>query len=269
MAFVRRSLSAWPEMRRTTGAWWRWIVRQLLLPVWPLACTITTRRDTRYRLDRDPVDDILLRSLCTKDRALYFPDLRGFDPDGPILDIGAHHGFYGIEALARYPRSTLIAVEPDAESCQALARNLALNGFERRARIVCAGLGAASGEARLERDPSGSWGTRAVAVKSAPAGEATGPATRLLTLDEILAGERPVVIKCNAEGAEFSLVPQLVRSELRPALVVLMAHPSFGRPAALVRQLEAAGYLVTDADTPPRGARFHARWPGASEADRH
>jgi len=245
-------------MRATTSQWPRWIARQLLMPVWRMPCTITTRSGTRCRLGGDRVDDIVLRDIHAGHPELYFPRMPGFDPTGVILDVGAHHGLYTTEALRRYPRCRALAVEPDPVACRRIALNAALNGLEARIGIVRAALGETAGTGRLERDPGGSWATRVRPVtEAAPSPGYSGDLVPMRTLDEILEGERPTVIKCNAEGAEFALVPQLIRLGLRPALVVLMVHPEFGRPEDLVRRLQAAGYTVRDADDPPRGHRFH------------
>jgi FkbM family methyltransferase len=237
-------------MRAITPHWPAWMLRQLLLPVRGVAVVVTTRQGARYALS-DPVDDAILRSVGETDRSLYFPDPDDSRLEGVILDVGAHHGFYAIEALRRYPRCRVIAVEPDPASCAQLARNLAANRLDSRVRIVNAGVGPAAGRGRLERDASGSWATR---VTSAPGGD-----VEVLTLEAILAGDRPDIVKCNAEGAEFALVPQLVALGVRPSLLILMAHPRFGSAAALAVYLTRAGFDVRDADEPPRGQRFHCR----------
>ena len=77
---------------------------------------------------------------------------------------------------------------------------------------------------------------------------------RLATLDEILGSDRPDIIKCNAEGAEFSLIEQLSRTDIRPAFMLLMVHPEFGDENLLVEQARAMGYRRIDIGTPHRPA---------------
>jgi hypothetical protein len=71
----------------------------------------------------------------------------------------------------------------------------------------------------------------------------------LLTLAEILQGERPDVIKCNAEGAEFALIAQLCDSDIRPSLMIVMVHPEFGDLDDTQRQIEELGYRVVRSGT--------------------
>ena len=89
----------------------------------------------------------------------------------------------------------------------------------------------------------------------------------LAPLDAILQGERPQIVKCNAEGAEFNLIDQIELSGLRPAFMVVMVHPQFGDMAARVAKAESMGYDVSQIGTLHRPA-FHM-WltPGKEEAD--
>ena len=126
-----------------------------------------------------------------------------------VLDLGSHHGFYAVTALAMYPRATLIAVEPSDEGVARVRRNLELNGVSHRVRLVEAGLAAEAGTGTLLHTDEGSWGNSLFQEEGV---QVLGrEQVTLLTLAEILDGERPDVIKCNAEGAEFALIAQLVR----------------------------------------------------------
>ena len=69
-------------------------------------------------------------------------------------------------------------------------------------------------------------------------------------------------MKCNAEGAEFSLVDQLERSGIRPQFMVVMVHPQFGDMDHLVATAESLGYEVTRLGTQHRPA-FHMWWSPA------
>jgi FkbM family methyltransferase len=239
-------------MRAASAGWPRWIVRQLLMPARRLPLTIRSRTGVASELGDDPVDDSIFRHIHGFGQSLYFPPL-SLDPTGIVLDVGAHHGIYAMEALRRYPRCDVVAVEPDPDACLAIERNARLNQVSSRLEIVCAGLADRAGRGWLERDPGGSWGSRT------RVGRPSGPhvAIELLTLEAILRGRTPAIVKCNAEGAEFTLVPQLIALGLRPSLIVLMTHPEAGPAEDLVTMLTRAGYGVHDADTPSKGHRFH------------
>jgi hypothetical protein len=112
----------------------------------------------------------------------------------------------------------------------------------------------------LQHAPDGSWGYSLYEEAEAALGSEN---VALATLDEILAGDRPQILKCNAEGAEFSLIEQLARTDIRPTFMVVMVHPQFGDMAKLVSTAEGLGYEVTRLGTEHRPA-FHM-WRTATE----
>jgi FkbM family methyltransferase len=243
-------------MREVTDRRGRWILRSLLSPVCRLPCTVVARTGLRYPLRDDIVDDAILRHLHVQS-TLYFPDVPHLNGDGVVLDVGAHHGFYTLEALRRYPGCRVVAVEPDPEACRTMRSNIATNKFEERVRIVTAGLSDSHGVGLLSRGSGGSWATHVHRLNESAANGDRCDTIPTVTLSDVLDGEVPAIVKCNAEGAEFSLVPQLIDLGIRPGLLVLMIHPAFGSAASLVDRLRRAGYLVRDADDPPAGHRFH------------
>jgi FkbM family methyltransferase len=250
---VRALVRQWPEMRAASAQWPRWALRRALLPILPVHLTLTSRTGVRCALGDDPADDSVFRHLHGYGSGLYFPAVPGGEPEGTILDVGAHHGIYAIEALRRYPRCDLIAIEPDPAACRQIDVNARLNGVASRVEIVCAGLAGADDRGWLLLEKDGSWASRtSSATPSRPSAQ-----IELRTLDTVLAGRRPAIVKCNAEGAEFALVPQLIALDRKPRLIVLMVHPEAGAAEDLVGLLAGAGYEVRDADTPPRGLRFH------------
>lgn len=258
---VRALLHQWPEMRTASAQWPRWLLRRVFIPIYPIPFTVTSRTGIRCELGDDAVDDSIFRHLHGYGSALYFPPLANGEPRGIILDVGAHHGIYAMEALRRYPRCDVIAIEPDPAACRKLEANAQLNNLASRIEIVRAGLANVNGRGWLVSDKSGSWGSR---TRSADPGSAsTSPSTQshaqveLKTLETILRGRQPAIVKCNAEGAEFALIPQLIALGLRPRVIVLMVHPEAGSPQELVSLLAGAAYHVRDADSPPRGYRFH------------
>lgn len=238
------------------------------MPIHRIPLTLTTRTGVHCALGDDPVDDVIVTHLHGRDGTLYFPPLPLGEPAGIVVDVGAHHGFYAVEALRRYPRCDVIAIEPDPQACRTIEANARLNGVASRIEVVCAGLANVDGRGWLVRDASGSWGHRTLPIESSadnlPATDLRTEIT-LKTLEVILAGRRPVIVKCNAEGAEFALVPQLMTLSHKPSVIVLMIHPEAGTARDLLDLLVDAGYRVADADTPPRGARFHCFLESASQ----
>jgi FkbM family methyltransferase len=230
--------------------WPPWVLRQLLLPVARLPLVVVTRGGARFALGDDRVDDAIVRHVCHTEQRLYFPTrLPPLGAGALILDVGAHHGIYAVEALRRFPAAQLVAVEPNPESCRRLRANLALNGLTGRAEIVEAALAARAGRAFLQRSPEGSWGDHLSATD--------GIEVRTATITELLRGRVPALVKLNAEGAEFEVVPSMFAAEIFPAFIILMAHPDAGALPALLDAIRTAGYDVTPAHHPPRGSYFH------------
>jgi FkbM family methyltransferase len=245
-----------PRQRRVkplAGARGRRLVqlRKLTQPLVTRPIVITSRDGLRMELTADPVDELVANDLLGRNRTLWFPEPPDrFSGDDAlelrarvVLDLGAHHGFYAVTALARYSRATLIAVEPSAHGVACVRRNLGLNNLEHRARIVQGALASARGTGTLFHTDEGSWGNSLFREEGvAVLGEEK---VSLLTLDEILSGASPDVVKCNAEGAEFSLIEQLGRTDIRPALMILMVHPEFGDLDKARSDVEALGYTAT------------------------
>lgn len=230
----------------------RWVqLRKLTAPLIKRPIVLTSRDGVRMELTVDPVDELVANDLLGRNRALWFPPA----PDGVaevddprvVLDLGSHHGFYAVTALAMYPRATLIAVEPSRDGMARVRRNLELNHASHRVRLVEAGLAEAKGTGTLLHTDEGSWGNSL--FEEAGVRVLDREQVRLSTLAEILQGQRPDVIKCNAEGAEFALIAQLEASDVRPSLMIVMVHPEFGSLDETQRRVEALGYRVARAGT--------------------
>jgi FkbM family methyltransferase len=224
--------------------------RKLIAPLFQRPVTLVTGDGLRMRVTADPVDEFIADSILGRRRPEYFPAWPGTPPDDMcILDVGAHHGMYAVAALHEYPGSRVICVEPSADAVGPLRANLEINGFLDRARIVTVALAAHSGEGLLQHAPDGTWGYSLYEDASIALASET---VVLATLDVILEGERPQILKCNAEGAEFNLLDELERTGLRPDLMIVMAHPHFGDVDALVVRAESRGYRVSRLGTSSR-----------------
>jgi FkbM family methyltransferase len=248
----RRVASVVPESRRVKGlggAKGRRLlqVRKLVAPFLQRPVTLISRDGLRLRVTADPVDEQIAHHLLGAGRRDYFPTGYEALPQGAcILDIGAHHGLYAAAALHHYAQSRIVCVEPSADALGPLRDNLAINDFSARARIVRAGLASEAGEGELRHTDEGTWGASLYEESAATTRTETVP---LATLSEILQDDRPQIIKCNAEGAEYSLLDQLTNSDLRPLFMLVMVHPEFGDMERLLQQASAMGYEATRVGT--------------------
>lgn len=252
--YARWRLAAWTEMRRVARNWPAWVWRDLWRPLRAVPLAVETRDGARFLLGDDPIDDRILRHVYHRAGDLYFPGGVTVGQGEVILDIGAHCGIYAVSMLRRHPGATLVAVEPNPASCRRLRLNLRANELDGRATVVQAALGPWSGTTVLEQG-NGSWGDRT--HPRSPQGGGVRVAMRTVT--EVLDGRTPVLVKCNAEGAEFEVFPQMFAAGIRPRWVVVMTHADEGPVEELIGRFRQAGYQVEDADRPARGARFHCR----------
>jgi FkbM family methyltransferase len=242
----RRLVRAVPESRRIKGLGGArgrgWLQARKLLAPW-FQRPVTLRHDgVQLRIGTDPVDEKIAQQLLGPRRSDYFPEWRRPRPQHPcILDVGAHHGLFAVMALHEYPGSTIVCVEPSHHAIVDLKANLLLNQLDQRARVVNAALAPASGTGELRHTPDGTWGYSLYE----DAADAQGSETvQLATLEEILAGDRPDIVKSNAEGAEFALIDQLAASNVRPDLLIVMVHPDFGDMEGLIETASSIGYDV-------------------------
>jgi FkbM family methyltransferase len=226
--------------------------RKLVAPLFQRTVLLTTADGLHLRITADPVDEQIANHLLGSKRTDYFPVWEHGEPEAPcILDIGGHHGLYAAAALHRYPGSRIVCLEPSVAALAALHANLECNGFEQRARVVEVALAPNAGTAELRHTHDGTWGYSLYEDEADAAGSEP---VRLATLGEVLGSDRPQIVKCNAEGAEYAFVEQLARTDLRPALIILMVHPAFGDMGALLEQVRSMGYDVVPIGTDDRPA---------------
>jgi FkbM family methyltransferase len=234
--------------------WPVWILRQLLRPVVSVPVWIRTRAGTRFHLGADPVDDTILRHVMRDAVEIYFPAEASVPRGALILDVGAHHGIYATEMLRRNPGAHLIAVEPNPDARAAFERNLRANHLLARVEYVSAGLGERDGRGFLAfADESWERST------TPPFGDSGGMSVALRSVTDVLGGRHPYLVKLNAEGAEFEVVPEMLDAGIRPEWIVLLMHPPNGDPAALKERIARAGYEVRPADGDRDSTRLHCR----------
>jgi hypothetical protein len=67
----------------------------------------------------------------------------------------------------------------------------------------------------------------------------------------------PALVKCNAEGAEFIIFPQMFALGVKPEFVILMAHPEGGSVENLLELFKQNGYIIRDAGSTKKRIRLH------------
>lgn len=252
-----RPRTRWRVFRDTPQLYlehFRYALRRSLLPEIKLCVWVTSpATGARFHLSADLIDDAIAQDIVSQPEKLFPKPEMLKAHTGAILDVGGHHGLYAAEALHRFPDRRLIVVEPHPGWCDLIKRNLAGNGGLTRARIVNACLAVDRGRRTLHFDPDSSWG----ATVQAGGDGLVAVEVESLPLLDILEGEAVAMIYCNAEGAEYTLVPQLQQANLRPAVMVMCVHPEYGAAEALRQQVCEMGYAERDASANPNRPVYH------------
>jgi FkbM family methyltransferase len=124
-------------------------------------------------------------------------------PGALFVDCGANLGWYSVLAAAHGMQ--VLAIEPSPANAELLAATLERNTALVRDRIElhrCA-VGAASGQAYLELSATNQGDHRVVATTS---GRRSSVHIPIITIDAILAGRRPDLVKIDTQGSEVAIL---------------------------------------------------------------
>ncbi len=164
-------------------------------------------------------------------------------PEDLFVDIGANVGAYTVLA-AKAVGARVVAVEPIAQTAAHLQANLALNGIQDRVDLCQVALGRMSGTLRMTQDAD--TVNHIVGEDESWGGQATEIPVR--TLDELLNGRVPRLVKIDVEGFETEVLAGaqgLLRNEGLQAILVELngngARYGFSEDE-LHRQLLALGF---------------------------
>lgn len=123
------------------------------------------------------------------------------DIEGLVIDCGANVGYSTVFFLSRWPRCTVVAVEPDPDNFRVLQENLRPYGS--RAVAVWGGVWNKPGYLALSSTPyrdGGFWARQVVPVNSDAANAL--PAFDIPSLMEMAGSDRIALLKVDIEGAE-------------------------------------------------------------------
>ncbi len=224
----------------------RWIAGRLPKIGFDISTHIISPSGTKHNLSSDTLDERVTGDMLGELKNVYFPSsmdsmLKNFD--GWIVDVGAFNGSWAVELLTKFPGLKAILIEPNSKKVRNIIKNLQLNKSFQRARILESGLGRGNGRGWLVESSDGSWGNWL--QEDGPSQKELSQEVSTITLEKALNGVQPIIVKCNAEGAEFELVHQLMTLGLRPRLLILMVHSEFGDPDILRNELIQNNYSVT------------------------
>lgn len=150
-----------------------------------------------------------------------------------LVDLGANIGLSALFlarkfAFERGAFKHIIAVEPDADNARMLRQNLR-GSVNADVTVLQAFIGAERGYAKMLDAGYGAWGLRM--------GESSESGIRVLRLNEILPDvPGGVLLKCDIEGGERFVFPQIRDWDDRVRFIILELHTEF----FTVEQLDAA-----------------------------
>lgn len=131
---------------------------------------------------------------------------RTFKAGDVFIDVGAHWGFFSLQAATHAAGVGVVAFEPDPDNASILFRNVAENGLVNKVAVVSAACGDTSDIAPLVTNSTMMHSIRGVGLKP-PFARGPSKWVPVVTLDEALArfpqaaGCR-IVLKVDAEGFE-------------------------------------------------------------------
>jgi len=231
----------------------RWLYRQLRCD----AVVSARVRGRRWWLDtRDAffTQSMILTGTHEEWEAPVF--LGGLKPGMTVVDVGAHVGYYAVQAAQRVaPSGRVVAFEPDATNRELLARNIKANGCP-NVEVVAAAIGDRQGAGRLSCEVLNRGGHHFVELEGIPhLGVGTEcrevPLTTLDASLDALGVSAIDALKIDVEGAEYLvwqgmsrlLAGQCVKSvfiEIWPE-----ALPRFGATLKqFIEQITGAGFRL-------------------------
>lgn len=173
-------------------------------------------------------------------------------PDnGQFVDVGGNVGYYSL-SIAAHPsfRGSVLAFEPLPKLWDLFNRSIIENGFEDRVSVRQLALADAAGELQLN-DAEDTVNAGATRLVTNAADTRVGRMTKVETLDHVIGGLRPDVMKVDIEGAEglFLKGAQRTITAHKPSLLMeinrdMLAVLSKESPGAIHRHLADLGYHV-------------------------
>jgi FkbM family methyltransferase len=142
-------------------------------------------------------DEILLQKVYDLGLVPFTPDL--------ILDCGAHIGMFTLLAATRFPKSRLVAFEPDPENCRWIEKQICANRLQ--AELLSVAVSTHEGKALFQAG-RGCGG----ALIEEPGQTHDAITVNTLDLGTFIGTLRPqrLLLKLDVEGAEEKLLPAIV-----------------------------------------------------------
>jgi FkbM family methyltransferase len=146
-----------------------------------------------------------------------------------IVDGGANIGMFSVLASGYFPDVPIVCYEPDGENVSHLKRNLELNKI--RAEVFSKGLW--SSDRTLYFHPADSY-----------TGHVSESPSRFPIECVAAKVENGCWLKLDIEGAEYEVLPEILRRGLRPGFISMEIHFNNEKGGLLISILEECGYRL-------------------------
>jgi FkbM family methyltransferase len=222
--------------------------RRALLPLYGDRVSSVKVRGVDHRVwfRHGTSDKYVIREIFANDQ---YGCLCSLDPPRLIADLGANIGATSVYLLRRFPRASLIAVEPDPGNFAILQRNLA--PYADRVQLLRRAVWPSEGSVRLERGTFRDGREWSIQVREC--GEGDRGDARTITPQELTGSGRDVVdlMKIDIERAELALFSSPRREWLgRVRAIAIELHDRecrdafFGALSGFDYELEHSGELT-------------------------
>ncbi len=206
-----------------------------------LPIIIQTKKGANIFLGFDSLDDIILKELNGRLESVYFPPEISLVKEDVVWDVGGHHGIFAVELAAKFPGINVFSFEPDDLACKYFKFNLVFNS-KFSILLINAALDINSQKAYIIKSEEGSWGNYVQLDK-----QENSRIIRTLAVSDVLflySIKKIKYVKFNAEGAEFTVIPELFRLHVFPEWLLVFAHPEKGDVDGLVQLINSYSYVL-------------------------
>jgi FkbM family methyltransferase len=199
----------------------------------------------RFRYEAAPAD--------LSARPLYWRGIAGIEPEsvaaferlapadgGIVVDVGAHTGLYTL--LACSVGANVVALEPVERVQHQLQRNVALNGWTNRCRLLLAAADAHTGTVEVVEPRSSLPSSAHLAGAAYRSDEGERVTVEAVRLDDVLADDDVRLVKIDVEGAEDRVLAGMTETLRRCRPTIFVECLPEGPYRAVQAILDAYGY---------------------------